>query len=413
MRTGDGKPAWAGRRGRLVAAIAAVTALVALVVAFAAGDDSFDRSLDRERTRQRNTPTSLGGDVQSTGSTSTSISRGGTSDGSTSDGSSSGGTLGTGGSAGAGGAGQTPPGSLALGSLQDTGASQGCLPGATQCRAFEISCPGLSGTARGEIDVRTATSQARGVAVFFSHAKGGSWWGESLRSSDFIDRLRAGGITMVQVRWVGGSWLESAPGEQAGTSKVACRPATAIKWVHDTVFAPLGVEAGPLRCGFCITGVSGGASQVAYSLGYFGLDSILDAVIPVSGPPHGDQTKGCLRRAGESGYWYEDPSHVLNIDLSYGFRSSDGPCARHDASWVARWDAESVAHGAPDYSHPNTRIHFIIGGRDESPAPSHAEAYAAALRAQASNHVTVGVDPTMPHGLNESGFDALLVSLLA
>lgn len=410
MRTGDAKPAGGLPRGQLIAAIAAVTMLVALAVVFAARDDSSDRSLDRERSRRRDTATSLGEDLQSTSSTPPSVSSGGAGTGGTG---SSGGTLGTGGSSGTGGAGVAPPGSLALGSLQETGASQGCLAGATQCRSFEITCPGLSETARGEIDVRAATSQARGVAVFFSHAKGGSWWGESLRNNDFIDQLRAGGITMVQVRWVGGSWLESAPGEQAGTSKVACRPATAIKWVHDTVFVPLGVDAGPLRCGFCITGVSGGASQVAYPLGYFGLDSILDAVVPVSGPPHGDQAKGCLRRAGESGYWYEDPSHVLNIDLSYGFRSADGPCARHDTSWVARWDAESVARGAPDYAHPNTRIHFLIGGRDESPAPSHAQAYAAALRSQPSNHVTVDVDPTMPHGLNESGFDALLATLLA
>jgi hypothetical protein len=172
--------------------------------------------------------------------------------------------------------------------------------------------------------------------------------------------------------------------------------------VHDNWFLRLGVPDGPVgRCGFCITGNSGGSSQSSYALSHYGLESILDAVVPSGGPPHAAQTKGCLRNPGQERYWYESGS-AATIDSSYGFRGTSGPCALHDSSFVPRWDEESVDTGGSDYVHPATRVHFIFGGADASVAPAHGQDYVNRLKASGSPYVTVEVIPGMPHSIAHS-----------
>jgi hypothetical protein len=231
-------------------------------------------------------------------------------------------------------------------------------------------------------------------------------------AATFVRDLRNDGFVVVQLRWVD-SWLVSAPGENAGSGHLGCRPATVFKWVHDNQFLRLGVPAGPVgHCGFCITGNSGGASQSSYALSHYGLDSILDAVVPSGGPPHAAQTKGCLRNAGQESYWYASGS-AATIDSSYGFQRTAGPCALHDPSFVSRWDAESVDTGGSDYFHEQTRVHFIFGGADSSSAPAHGRDYANRLIASGSPNVTVQVIPGMGHSIvNQAGLAALRSALV-
>ena len=70
---------------------------------------------------------------------------------------------------------------------------------------------------------------------------GTAWWSEaSSLAASFVDSLRADGFVVVQLRWVD-PWLASAPGEDAGSGHLACRPATVFKWVHDNQFLPQGL----------------------------------------------------------------------------------------------------------------------------------------------------------------------------
>jgi len=250
--------------------------------------------------------------------------------------------------------------------------------------------------------------------MLFSGGKGEMWWGESQRDLVLLDRLLEDGFTVVQVKWnKQGSWLLSAQGEDAGTAHVACRSATVVQWVHDNIYVPLGLDPEPLACGFCLAGSSGGASQVSYAMAYYGLDSIVDAVVPISGPPHADQAAGCLHRQGQEDAWYAEAVGFSNIDGSYGFRASDtgGPCARREAAMAGRWEAESVATGGVDYDHPTTRVHLILGTHDSTGATGQGELYAARLEAAGSPHVTVDL-VDMGHGLNDLGRDLLREVLL-
>lgn len=302
---------------------------------------------------------------------------------------------------------------LPLGTLSLTSATDSSCPSGHTCRGFTVTCTSVQRAARGFLARASARpARVRGLVVISTGGGGTQWFtAKGSQAASFVNDLRRDGFVVVQVRWVD-PWLVSARGEDAGSGHLACRPATVFKWVHDKWFLPLGVPAGPVgRCGFCITGNSGGASQSSYALSHYGLESLLDAAVPTGGPPHAAQAKGCLRNAGQEAYWYTNGS-AATIDSSYGFQGISGPCALHDASFVPRWNAESVDTGGSDYVHEQARVHIILGGADATPAPAHARDYAARLRAAGSPYVTVQVIPGMGHGIgNPAGLAALRSAL--
>ncbi len=205
------------------------------------------------------------------------------------------------------------------------------------------------------------------------------------------------------VRWVDG-WAGSArePVRQApGLASVACRPATVVRWLHDERYAPMGVSPAVGTCGFCLTGNSGGASQVAYSLTHYGLASIVDAAVLSSGPPHAALAKGCLRNAGEEEYWY-DPGNARLIDAAYTAASGAGPCAGNDPDTERQWVLDGVDTGGSDYSYETTRVAVVLGGKDATVAPAHARDFIARLRASGSPWVTEETAENGSHGVTSS-----------
>ena len=304
---------------------------------------------------------------------------------------------------------------LPVGTLTTTSATDQTCPPGHACQGIQVSCPSVNQPARAFLATAQATGPVRGLVMLATGGGGTAWWSEaSSLAASFVDSLRSDGFVVVQLRWVD-PWLASAPGEDAGSGHLACRPATVFKWVHDNQFVPLGVPPTVVgRCGFCISGNSGGASQVSYALSFYGLDSILDAVIPTSGPPHAAQAKGCLRNAGQEAYWY-DSSATATIDSSYGFAAGQGPCATHDLSFVPRWNAESADTGGNDFFYTSTRVVVILGGQDTSSAPPHARDFATQISAAGSPYVTLQTVPNMAHPIQQSsdGLAALHAALLA
>jgi alpha-beta hydrolase superfamily lysophospholipase len=59
-----------------------------------------------------------------------------------------------------------------------------------------------------------------------------------------------------------------------------------------------------------------------------------------------------------------------------------------------------------------TRVHVILGGADQSPAPAHARDYVDRLRTAGSPYVTLQVIPGMGHSIvNSAGLAALRSAL--
>ena len=285
-----------------------------------------------------------------------------------------------------------------------------CPPG-FRCMKFGVTdCPRVSEGILGELAIATPAT-ARGTVVILSGGTGETWWSQfSPLAGPFLRRLRqTDGFAVVQLRWVT-AWLAAAPGEDSGSAHLACRTATAIRWIHDRLFVPLHARGPVGSCGFCVTGNSGGASETSYALSHFGLDAVIDAAVPTSGPPHAAQVKGC--QPGFPDYRYR-PGDLRFIESSYGFYSP-GPCSKENPAWIPRWTTESVDTGGNDYSHPATRIEFVIGGQDTSVAPAHAADYRVKLEGDPSNDVTWTFVPSMPHDIQKSrdGLVALEAALL-
>ena len=299
------------------------------------------------------------------------------------------------------------PGGLPLGELTPGGATSAGCPTGFDCSSFEISCPGIDGSTQGELAERVP-SNAHGVVVFFSGEKGDHWWalGRGGPSAAFFDKVSTQGLGLVQVRWPDG-WIVAHPGSEPGPAVLACAPATATQWIHDHVYSGIASAGHPGVCGFCVTGNSGGSTQVAYTLTRYGLAPLVDGAILTSGPPHTSLDVGCgLGPSGTDPALLYEPSASNGIDVAYGGAM---PCSRHDASFKARLAQDSV-DGIPAPNLASVHLRVLVGADDHTSAPSHAQLFADWL-----GGVEVTKVPGMGHSIGQfpSGLDALAGALSA
>jgi hypothetical protein len=275
---------------------------------------------------------------------------------------------------------------------------------------LKVSCPGVQSNISAIVATAEGTAPVRGIVLAFSAGQGSHWYGDEPVAEAGLARLRDAGITTVMVRWAPPGWLAAAPGEQAGPAALACRPATVIRYAYDKWFVPLGVEGGLARCGFCLTGTSSGSSQIAYALTFYGLDGLVDVLVPSSGPPHAAIRAGC---EGVEGYDYDAESRA-SFDSSYGFYDGTGPCTLGSPDWGPRFDADSVDLGGTSYLWPTTRVHAVFGGADTTPAPRHGQDFLTALLAAGSPMVSAETVPGVSHAVQHepAGMAAIVAALI-
>jgi hypothetical protein len=318
--------------------------------------------------------------------------------------------------------GQTPPATTGatfpLGQVQAAGVGAGCLPG-DKCKAFTVTCPGIGQDAKGILDIGDPSGQPRGLLIFLSGGGGDKFWSQEAKQdlrfsggggggggkpidqqaakqgSDLLQGLRQQGYMTIQVAWKV-AWLGAPNGQAVGPAKLGCRPASLLTWLHDNYFDQMGVDPAPLQCGFCVTGNSGGASQIAYALAFYGLADIIDAAVETGGPPHAALAKACLNTPG---YQYT-PGLDSVLDVSYGiYRPDRGPCQMHDPTWEATWTRDGADTGGSVYAYPNTRVLLLLGGKDDTEVGPHQLAYFARLQKAKSPHVEQVTIPAMTHAI--------------
>ncbi|MGH9276268.1 MAG: hypothetical protein ACRDZU_16610 [Acidimicrobiales bacterium] len=285
-------------------------------------------------------------------------------------------------------------GDLPLGVLTPGGSAPAGCPSGFDCSSFQVTCPGVAGSSEGTLAVRLPPDP-RGLVVLFSGGIGDEWWstGQGRPAMSMFGHLTEQGLGLVQVRWPDG-WLVAPPGAEVGPATLACRPATVAAWIHGNLYkAAVGSDhAG--TCGFCLTGNSGGASQVAYALTRYGLAPLIDGAVVTSGPPHTSLDAGCGIDSSDPALLF-GPREARTIDASYG-AAEGGPCTRHDVAFQARFAQDSV-DGVPSPNLDGVRLRLIVGAEDHTSAPSHARVFA-----QWIGDLDVVEVPGMTHPIQQS-----------
>lgn len=260
---------------------------------------------------------------------------------------------------------------------------------------LSVSCPELADPVRARLKVGMAGETPAKGTVLLMTGGGGKQLYEK-QNLPVVQQLREAGFQTAQLGWID-SWLVSSPGEQAGHARLGCRPATVARWVYDKIHSQRPGSA------YCAAGNSGGSMQIGYMLAFYGLEEVLDTVVPSGGPPSGRLDLSCLG---------DDPEHEIMrfgiennarlIDQGFGYPpDGSGPCARKDPSFREKFREASVASGDGDYSYPRTLVWFLFGEKDE-PNIRRGKTYHDLLVANESPLVRMDILPGVSHGVQRS-----------
>jgi hypothetical protein len=277
---------------------------------------------------------------------------------------------------------------------------QGGVPGGTCYRAV-VSCPEIA-----DIPVAVKVNEPRqssiGTILFTVGGGGLPWYDVHFRfGTKTIQDVLAAGYTTVQFNFqyppVGGSsapptgWLTGPGGPRA----LACRWVSLAQWTHDHIRRP--------NTAFCATGNSAGAAAAAYGLAHYGMGAMFDMLEQTSGPPFSRIDDGCLCnkppvktpcvRQSISACYLREANTFL--DPAYESRACSRAVISHRSPFEAIFLHDSL--NAPDATsfYPNTDIHFVFGGRDDTPGAAQATLWLQQISGR--NDVTVDCVADAPH----------------
>jgi hypothetical protein len=300
----------------------------------------------------------IGGDV---GDGSSSGDGGGASPDDAGGSSSSGGSSSGGSSSGGSSSGGSSSGDAAT--LPDAGGSTGALgtvsnvvagtcpsglPAGTTCQVVTVSgCPGLATeTLTATVGLLAATGTAKGTVI---HLKGGGGQGvEDVGAANYA----AAGLRQVFVSW-DNDWETTT---SAGIKAAACRPATVMKWIFDTVHGGSRTDA------FCGQGHSAGSAQLGYALAQYGMGDYFDYVNELSGPPFARIDLGCDGDAPPTATVCGVTDTMQLPGMLNGWENIASPltCGAKNvpAAELTRWKNDSIAIGGV-YTYPKTDVQFF------------------------------------------------------
>jgi hypothetical protein len=243
-------------------------------------------------------------------------------------------------------------GALPLGTVtaKPVACSAQAQPGAS-CQTLAIDCGGAT-VDNAEIAVSLPAGTPVATMTLHNGGNGEGYWG----TGDLVPELGAANFRVVQLKWQN-DW--QVPG--VGALHSGCLPATAYKWIHDNVHT-----AG----GFCGGGISGGGASLGYSLSAYGLGSIFDYAMIVSGPAVSEMDAGCDvadYTGPEPAFCPEIPSPVTALPTVINSIESTSTCSCTTPNCVlasdkATWHADSIVSDGRAYAYPQTTMSFWFCG---------------------------------------------------
>ena len=274
--------------------------------------------------------------------------------------------------------------------------SETCAPGGvtgTACYSLTVSCPGVN-EAHAEVKVSTPPAKASGTVVFIGGGGATGNYEGYTYGATIIDSVVQGGFTAVQISFPDLSlgWL-TGPG---GSRALACRVATAFRWMYDKAHAGGATEP------FCAHGESAGSSAIAYSLSHYGMASFFSMVEPAAGPPLARIDNGCLCHqpsvAGPCSstlipQCYEPDVKVI-VDTTY----ATPICSQGSDSDAQTFVHDSVLSGSDTLtSFPNTDVHQLFGDDDLTAAVPEAYQWSQTIATKKITECVANAGHSMPN----------------
>lgn len=243
---------------------------------------------------------------------------------------------------------------LSLGTVTVIGPTT-CPAGAAtgaKCEGITVSCPGLPDLAA-TLGAALPTGSAKGTIILLLGGPGTNFLNEG-----FADPYVTDGFRVVQLAWAS-DW---AVANGAGVKSAACRPATVLKYVFNTV------HKARRTTGFCGQGLSGGGGALAYSLADYGLADYFDYVVIASGPGVSRMDYGCDPKLytgssrdlcpllPDAPFAYQagiaDKVNLWENTTTCGFPNPS-------QSDIEKWAADSIVSAGSSYSYANTGVSWF------------------------------------------------------
>jgi hypothetical protein len=319
-----------------------------------------------------------------------------------------------------------------------------------QCQEFLVTgCDGDAAVVTLRVTENPGNS---GTVVFFSGAAGRGYWasdtnpGFPLESHLLQKHLSTGNndFKIVEIKWAD-AWNHGDDQHMIGPARLACRVATVVS--HLVTNPTYHVQQTPV----CATGQSGGASQLAFTLTHYGMESTYGGVIFTSGPPYADLELAC-------GTEFQNPDGTPDVtkgvfdsisrwgvDLSYGTPNDPtwarecgqavdeetcgyqsfptSLCLNHqhepagnptNQDFADRLVLDSIALDTArwDYEYPGTGIYFVFGLSDNGSAKPQGKLFELLLDSYSANDV-LSEDVNAPHEVHasEEGTEEILYAL--
>lgn len=210
-----------------------------------------------------------------------------------------------------------------LGSVVAGGTVTPFRAGWDEQRQFTVTVPQI-GTATCEVMMRNMAGSA-GLVTFHAGMYGNSWYSSYGQQNSMMVNLAQAGYRLAQINWTSEhGWVNAPDGVRAGMARMAGRPATMYRYLHETYGGGQKIIS---------VGHSGGAATIAYSLAWYRLHTIMRRAVMVAGPVMTDLWKSCAGAPGNEDHrlqWSEQQQGGTATlpDLADGYPAAGtSPCA--------------------------------------------------------------------------------------
>lgn len=272
---------------------------------------------------------------------------------------------------------------------------------ASACYALDISCPKIPDYTA-YVKIIDPPHRVAGTVIFTTNGDVNNLYENFVYGGVTVQNVLNADYEAVELTY--GAPFSDSPGwqhdaEGMGVRLASCRYATVVQWIYN--------QGEMLGVPLCATGNSAGGQVIAEGLAHYGLGKYLTFAEITSGPPFNRVDYACIDNLAPEAEYCSGSVVGMGVGLGNATNYIDpaypGPwCSSsmqtHSTEYEAQFLNDSVTSPDAVLSYPNTKIHFLFGGMDNSSAIRQGLNY----QSQISQPTTYGCVKGAPHSIADN-----------